>query len=204
MTAPAIWTQTRSGRVVDLINPDPHAVDWREIADTLASINRFAGAAWQDISVARHTLIAVEAAVDPSDIPYILLHDAHECFIGDITRPVCDAWCAMAERIEPGIGGTVVRHSLDALKHAHDVAIHSAAGLPLPDAHRRARIRHADDIALVTERRDFLRPCLLSWLADLESLAPLPRRFGTLPPQITADELMLAFRTHLPRAAFGD
>ena len=95
-----IWTQTRFGKAFPLVNPDPALVDFKEIALTLAELPRYAGNFEKPISVAQHTLIALDAcmAADGTalDRAYVLIHDAHEAYMGDITAPVAEALATIA------------------------------------------------------------------------------------------------------------
>jgi hypothetical protein len=60
-----------------------------QIARQLGKLCRFAGATPDHWSVARHSLlVAALAPDDPWHRMAALLHDAHECWTGDILRPV--------------------------------------------------------------------------------------------------------------------
>ena len=75
-----------SGRIFDFL--DPHGSDFtiEDIAQGLSHICRYAGQCRSFYSVAEHSLLVSEVAVDH---PYeALLHDAAEAFIGDVTRPL--------------------------------------------------------------------------------------------------------------------
>ena len=210
---PLVWTQTRHGRVFDLMEPRAEDVDFGEIAETLAHLPRFAGNSEKPVSVAQHTLIAALAA--PAEIrPYMLLHDAHEAYIGDIVTPVVAALDRDFEarrRVGLETPGTArgadywgedpCRPSrlLAELKHRLDAAIHAAAGLPVPDASTRRDIALADRRALVTERRDFCARAPLSWGTEIEKTPPLTMAFRYRAPGDVAGELLAAFRASLPR-----
>lgn len=186
---------TRDGRPVDLLDPAAASIDFDEIAYTLANINRFAGAFEKPISVAQHTLIAIDAA--PFTLkPWVALHDAHEAFIGDITRPTVSAISCIAGSMTAG-GGDVVRCAIDELRRRLDEAIHAAAGLPLPSPQQARMIADYDAIALSTERRDYLARPLFSW-GRIDHVPPAPRRYGFLPPHETGTKLAHVFRTLLP------
>lgn len=223
MTArpPLVWSQSRSGRAVDLLDPRPEGVDFTEIADTLAHIPRFGGCTAIPLSVAQHTLVACDAAPEWAR-PWVLLHDAHEARIGDIATPVVraldalwlEAWREHGVQTSPAPGrplpcppAPAVAPSalLAAIKARHDDAIHAAAGLPVPwrhaDGPRLADvIDRADRIALVTERRDFMAPAAhpWSWGGGLDGVPPLAARQRYMPPAEAADRLMARFRQYLP------
>ena len=61
----------------------------QQIAKQLGALCRYAGATPDHYSVARHSLlVAALAPDDPWHRMAALLHDAHECWTGDILRPV--------------------------------------------------------------------------------------------------------------------
>jgi uncharacterized protein len=192
-----IWTQTRYGKAFDLLNPDPALVDFDEIALTLAHLNRYAGNFEKAISVGQHTLIACDAA-DEADKPHVLIHDAHEAFIGDIPTPAAQALAAYAQRRGGEGWGVIVSNAIAHLKHDLDVSIHAAAGLSVPAPALRQRIRAADLRALQTERRDFLAKCLRSWAPEVEAHAPLTKVYRMRPAAIVAEELQARFKRYLP------
>ncbi|RWO79775.1 MAG: hypothetical protein EOS18_14580 [Mesorhizobium sp.] len=75
-----------SGRIFDFL--DPHGSDFTidDVAHGLAHICRYAGQCRDFYSVAEHSLLVCDVAVD---CHYeALLHDAAEAFIGDVTRPL--------------------------------------------------------------------------------------------------------------------
>lgn len=204
-----IWSQTYDGRAFNLLDPDPADICFREIATTLSQINRYAGASRAPVSVALHTLIAADNA-PPSLKAHVLLHDAHEAYIGDITTPTAAALARLADDRNAPIcvvrpGAAIVREALAKLKFGIDVAIYEAADLPPPDARMQAEIKHADRIALMTERRDFLAAPPRPWGLELEAVAPAKRvyragTFGRTPVDV-AGALYDEFRRWLP--AFG-
>ena len=204
---------SRFGNRIDLIDPTPAQVDFAEIAETLARVYRWTGAAKYDVSVAWHTIIGVEIARWQKlewAIPHWLLHDAHEARIGDIATPVARAIAiavdgafssTITEWVEPDQRPNGIMLGLAAihrLKTVHDAAIHAAARMPLPDAAMCAAIKRIDQIALMTERRDYLPDPPEPWLA-LEDIPCLPRVMGPpLSPGVCAERLLQLFRHHLP------
>lgn len=79
----------------DLLNPTPDQVDWLVIASSLGKLCRFAGHTSGHYSVAEHSFrlaCAVELA-GGNEVAQMqaLLHDAHEAYTGDITRPMREA-----------------------------------------------------------------------------------------------------------------
>ena len=189
-----IMRQSLNGKGHDMLRPKAEDIDFHEIANVLAKINRFARNAPVPVSVAQHTLIALEAS-PPALRPWVALHDAHEYAIGDITTPTKQALYAFAEA-----RGIVYRDCLEAcfngLVEIHDKAIHKAAGLPLPSDEQRRAIHQIDLCALNTERRDFLNEAHFKW--DCDHIAPLRKVFRPLPWPTAADALWRAFYQYLP------
>jgi len=190
-----IYTQIRSGHMVDLLHPRVADINFVEIADALAKLNRYAGNSTSPISVAQHTLIACDAATTPMK-PYVLLHDAHEAFIGDITRP---AWAAIEWEFEKDYeDATPLRLALGRVKDRLDRAIHAKAGLAEPTPATMIAIAQADLTALVTERRDFLCHSDMPWAAEVEAASPLAKVYRPMEWTDAADALAERFRQFLP------
>ncbi|MEW5729978.1 MAG: phosphohydrolase [Pseudomonadota bacterium] len=161
MTMP--WIQTEKGRRFDLVATSPAQVDVEEIASALAKICRFNGHSRYFYSVAQHSVIVADM-LPPDARVYGLFHDAHEAYVGDLATPVkdalrqetggIDAWRAMVDRI--------------------DAAIFGALGLQWPMPADIARqVKHADLVALATERRDLMADGPV-WSQRMPQ--PLPRR----------------------------
>lgn len=194
---------TRRGHAIDLLNPSPSDVDFGEIAETLAHVYRWTGAAQPDVSVAWHTFIGVEVAKWKGLewlIPYWLLHDAHEARLGDIATPVAHALdqAVALTLTAPHLEGSL-RYALRWLKTQHDAAIHTAARLAMPDEAMQADIKHIDLICLMTERRDYLADCPRKWPEELEAIPCLTHSLSRPPPPaICAEKLLTLFKQHLP------
>lgn len=157
-TASPIWTQTRTGRPVDLGMPDLSSLDVEAaIAVPLARIARFTGqtrdAPW---SVAQHCVVGADALLAETGCAttalVFLVHDAPEALIGDITRP---ARLMIAARLE-----AVVRSCLGAEIAAALSSIPSDRG------------RSAVELAIDWAEADLLGE--IHRLAGLPSLAALP------------------------------
>lgn len=115
------WMQTRSGRKFDLENIEDNMIDASDIAWSLAHICRFNGHCRRFYSVAEHTILMMRMpqllgrVFDPRTqyvlTGQILVHDAHEAFVGDMPRPMKkllgSAWSDVEDRI-----ATHVRKSL--------------------------------------------------------------------------------------------
>lgn len=84
------WMLTASGRQVDFLNPNLAAISLDDIAKHLANTTRYTGAThW---SVAAHSVYTSMVAEAHGELPYVqmwaLLHDAHEAYTGDLSRPL--------------------------------------------------------------------------------------------------------------------
>jgi len=79
-----------SGGFLNLEDPDFRAVNLEDIAIPLSRISRFNGHTAEPWNVAQHSVLTWELArlFMPEMSAHMILHDAHEAFIGDITRPV--------------------------------------------------------------------------------------------------------------------
>lgn len=191
----AIYTATRSGAGFDLLSPNPATIDFDEIALTLAYINRHNGAFEKPISVAQHTLIAVDCA--PFSLkPWVALHAAPEAYIGDLTRPTVSALNFIAEEIAP-TAKFLVYEALGQLRHRLNAAIHEAAGLPLPTMDQVGAVETLEEVALATERRDFLARPRFAWRSGRD-MGPSSRRYRFMPPHDVGAQLAQMFRTLLP------
>jgi hypothetical protein len=202
MTA-AVYMHGRSGRGIELVQPTAEAVDFREIAETLAGINRYTAAFETPISVAQHTVIACEAVAE-SFKPWVLVHDFHEQRIGDLGTPQVNMLATIAsERFQDG--EIIVRDAIREAKRRHDVAIHEAAGLTMPGAAQRIEIKRADLVAMRTEIRDFNgnKACPCGWPEGLFDIKPLPRVFRFRSPPDAAAELYALMQRYLPALSGG-
>ena len=153
---------TAHAHEVDLRHPRPGALTAAVIAHHLAQISRFVGACHRPYSVAEHSLLVSDILERQGHGTLVqlagLLHDGHEAWIGDATSPVKqmlgEAWATLE--------GPWAHHVRRAFGLVTVFAVHGAA------------IKHADLIALATERRDLLThsPDHLPWgcLHDVEPL----------------------------------
>lgn len=155
------WIQTYTSKRFDLLDPKPAMIDVLDIAHALSNLCRFNGHITRFYSVAQHSVL-VSNLVGPEHALCALLHDATEAYVGDMTRPLKQLMPRFSE-IEAGVW----------------LAIAERFGLPqtLPPA-----VKHADNIALVTERRDLLKPCEHRWDAALEAVPPHPTPIRAMDP----------------------
>lgn len=97
--------QLRNGKMLDLRDPDPSAIDIETIAWALSHIGRYTGHADRFLSVAEHcvhtSLIAPSWCAREA-----LMHDAAEAFVGDVSSPLKSLLPGYRE-IEYGIHRTI-------------------------------------------------------------------------------------------------
>lgn len=77
--------QTYTGHYVNLLEPDPETIVFKDIAVALSRIPRYSGHTQWPLTVAGHSLCASYLCSDPQ---WGLLHDAAEAYIGDIPKPL--------------------------------------------------------------------------------------------------------------------
>ena len=88
--------ETYTGKLIDLSRPEPSDFCIEDIAWHLSHVSRFAGAPRSDTtySVAQHSVLVmnrVKQTASEVTKPLLLsalLHDAHEAYMGDVSRPM--------------------------------------------------------------------------------------------------------------------
>lgn len=129
------WFQTHSGVRFFPLDPHPEDINIDDITHALARTCRFGGHVRDYYSVAQHSVIV--SNIVPEELAlYGLLHDATEAYIGDCVRPLKYSMPQYRE-IEENLWGVV----------ADRFGLHRE----IP-----AEVKHADNVALITERRDLL------------------------------------------------
>jgi|688.fasta_scaffold410662_3 5'-deoxynucleotidase YfbR-like HD superfamily hydrolase len=127
--------QTYTGRIVDLTRFCEDDICIEDIAHALSQIIRFTGHSRAPYSVAQHSLLVAEIAT-PEHRLWALLHDASEAYLGDVASPL----------------KTLLPEYRD-LEEKFQKVIAGRFGLPWPMP---AEVKHADRVALMTEKRDLL------------------------------------------------
>jgi 5'-deoxynucleotidase YfbR-like HD superfamily hydrolase len=170
--APAApWILTASGRRFDLLAPDPATVDPLDLAHALSNLCRFGGHTRVHYSVAQHSLLVSELAGRPFRLAG-LLHDAAEAYVGDVVGPLARRMREFRD---------IERRILDAV----------AVRFGVPRWHLDTpEVRHADAVALLTERTSLLPPSSHPWAEDLSHARPLRRRIAPLAPVEARDRFL--------------
>ena len=165
-----------SGRYFDLADPDRYPPDLHDISFHLARINRFTGArSW---TVCEHSIFVAEILRREGRRMELLglLHDAHEAYTGDITRPL--------QSILP----KSARAALQKTQERIQGAIYRALDVRPPDEKEAARLQAADDLALALEKRAFWPRDEKDWglpaPSDWEAARFVPRPSGHLYPEL--------------------
>jgi len=162
---------TRSGRQVSLLDPRPDQIDIGDIAHGLAFQCRFNGQVSRFYSVAQHSILV--ASMLPEHLKLVgLLHDAAEAYLGDIVQPL-KQFLPEFERIEQRLM-TVIGERL---------------GIRL-DHHQ--EVKHADLVALATEKRDLLPREKGDW-PILEGIQPMPRLILPMSPTESEDAFLKTY-----------
>lgn len=168
--------QMASGRVLDIAHPDWRQIDFRQdVAPSLARICRYGGAMQcAPYSVAQHCTIMARHALDEYGDAWLaaccLLHDAHEAYCDDETRPRSSAVDIVARELMPA----APRPSkfVEALKARLDKAIFKAAQIAMPQTATLEVVHRLDIAMLETERRHILAPSSKPW-PGMENVKPL-------------------------------
>jgi 5'-nucleotidase len=175
------WTLTHSGTVMNLMEPRPEMVKLGDIAVHLSRIARFSGATDDFYSVADHSvfvaLIIKDLRGSVEQQIAGLFHDAHEAYIGDIPTPVKFAL------------GDQASIAIEDLKRRLDIEIFDAMDVRWDDE-TALMVKHADAVALATERQCFMPASGPRW--------PLKATATERTPYIskTPAEAEFNFRTH--------
>lgn len=161
---------THSGHYLNFLNPDFMHININDIAHALANLCRFTGHTREFYSVAQHSVI-VSHLVAPEHALRALLHDASEAYIGDLSSPLksqSPSYCEIERNLQAKI-------------------IEVLTGSTEPD---HPSIKHADLIALATERRDLMPHNQQHW-PILNGITPMATTIKPLAPS-TAHALFTA------------
>lgn len=175
--------------LIDIASPKKSYVDWKMIAQALSRKPRFNGltGGCRSYTVAQHCVLGADALMKKHDDKYLaaqfLLHDAHEAFIGDITRPLEKCF------------GTYFSEQVKILKTKWDEVIYSVANLTPPallDRDRQKLIEDMDNCMLARESRSFF-PDQIERFPEMISMVQ-SEPMGVLKPWGSAAEILFLDR----------
>ena len=155
------WIQTYTGKKFYPLDPRPEEICIEDIAHSLSLQCRFAGHCRFFYSVGQHSLL-VSRSVSTENAMWGLLHDAAEAYLVDLPRPI-------KKYSELGRIYMQVETKLEEV-------IARRFGLPLDIP---SEVKYADQRAVMTEKRDLMRPC--EWEKD-NHLDPFESRIVPWPP----------------------
>ncbi len=213
------WMQTLTGRALVINEPVVQTAHlFTEIAPALARTPRFGGHTNETYSVAEHSLLcavnALQATGDRELAAMCLLHDAHEAYTGDLTRPMQEAIeDELAAGLDPTTAQLVAEHRARAFRDAlHriqsrlDVAIAYAAGFDEQTIIRhRAAVKRFDVRALRTERDGLMLPPPMPWHESVEAADPLLLagwKNGPMPEHMAHELFVAALQDLCPHVSF--
>lgn len=188
------WFLTSKGKTIDLAYISTDAIDIRDVARSLAHINRFNGHAARAISQAEHSLAVLEVVrrvfriEDPCVQLAALLSHGHEYLTGHLSSPMKELigrteWDVIEARIQ---GQFLARFGLISAFHRHS-----------------AKISAANQYALSAEREQLMPPDGELWPCQIKHPASTVSwlRFdpgSRLPPMMWADSFLEEY-VHLTR-----
>ena len=155
------WFQTYSGIQFYPLDPRPEDICIDDIAHALARTCRFGGHTTDFYSVAQHSVM-VSHIVQPELAFVGLMHDATEAYCGDVVQPL--------------------KYALPDYLNIEDCIWEAvAARFNLP-AFISQEVKHADNVALVTERRDLIQH-QRQWGEWTRAYTPLENKILPLTPE---------------------
>lgn len=175
--------QTYTGLRFHVLNPTPDEVNIFDIAHALANICRYTGHSSKFYSVAQHSFLCSYHVPEELAL-HALLHDAHEAYLGDSSRPLKWAF----DRVAPGV--------IKDIEHQLDTVLGKAFGLSLTNMD--PSVKDADNLLLATEKRD-LMPMAEDWPGLPE---PLVYRIDPWSPQ-RAEQMFLGRYVELSGSVFA-
>ncbi|MBU1282849.1 MAG: phosphohydrolase [Gammaproteobacteria bacterium] len=185
---------TRSGQKFDLANPTAAMVHPADIAHSLSMQCRFNGHTIDFYSVAQHCCLVADLVPEEHQLA-ALLHDATEAYVGDMVRPLKEGMRNHAHAI-----GEVCIYALTEERVWQAICQRFDLNHVLP-----ASVKHADLVALATEKRDLMPAHPEPW-ACLDGITPAPDQIHSWAPATAAIHyqarlLQLLATTHRARAS---
>lgn len=187
------WILTRSGRKFDLANPTATMVDPADIAHSLSMQCRFNGHTSAFYSVAQHCLLVADLVPAEHQLA-ALLHDATEAYVGDMVRP-----------LKQGMHNWAKHHGLACAYEATEERVwHAICDRFNVDPIMPKSVKHADLVALATEKRDLMPQHPEPWPC-LDGIEPAAYQIDPFQPSVAAIQyhaclLQLLATTHRARA----
>lgn len=137
-------------------------LDWNEVAlsdisHALPMLCRYTGQCRRFYSIAEHSLLVAQMVPDRLKI-HALLHDAHEAYIGDISRPV----------------KVVIGEAIQKLEDALAAEVLKAFGLPTLREEDARLVRLADNTALLIEAKALFGENIVAEWNCGETIDPVP------------------------------
>lgn len=188
-----LWVTTPSGRKWSLLRPSSNDVSGDDIAQNLSLQVRYNGSLGA-YTVAEHSVHCHDEAIRrnlPTDWCFmILLHDAHEAYLGDFVTPVTNALSVMLEEMDLTQSGRAANKALDKLRQRTDRVIWQALGVPdsLP-GEAYYTLKQIDTSAMMTER-DALQPIQPEAWGTYETITRLPFKPACWPAPVARDQFL--------------
>jgi hypothetical protein len=135
---------TFTGKMFDLLEPDPERIDLRDITHALARIGRFTGHGDRIFTDAQHSVLVCDLA--PVSLKrWALLHDAEEAYVGDVSSPMKGAMRVIQTHDTQGLQGGPYASPFDVIRDRVRDAVAIRFGVPVED------VREYDDLAALLE-----------------------------------------------------
>ena len=165
------WITTFSGRKMYPCDPLPEEIYIEDIARALSMLCRFTGHVRFFYSVGQHSTLC-SRIVPREDARWALMHDASEAYLADIARPT-----------KPYLS------NYQSLENAmmEQIAIRFNLPWPMPPS-----IHHADNVLVITERRDLLNPGP-DWGEWTKGIEPLKDKIVPLSPAEAEREFLARY-----------
>lgn len=165
------WFLTRTGIQFYPLDARPEDIFIEDIAAALSMICRFGGHTTQFYSVAQHSVLV--SHIVPEELQFqALMHDATEAYVGDMVRPL--------------------KRSMPEYRAAEDRLWIVICERFKIKPENEQEIKRADNIALMTERRDLLIPTDHEWSLEKDH-PPLPTKIQPLSPVFAQAEFLQRF-----------
>lgn len=177
-----IWFTTFTGKTVQPLSIRPEDIDIVDIAHALSQVCRFGGHTLNFYSVAEHSVLVADLVPEPVRL-HALLHDAAEAYTGDLIAP-----------LKYGLG--LKTRWWKSLERRFDAAIAAALGLAPMSPDFKLLVKHADLVALATERRDVMPNDGKEWVL-LDGIYPSSRHTALgMSPERAKREFLDAYARH--------